>query len=105
MRAGVFGAAARPLPTPAHLTRPHILPHQFPFNFAAAREGKLLADLITAFKDADGDGFSNAVYNYDQISKLDPWKTTVLLKVKAHIDEANGGGGGGGGGGEEDGGC
>jgi hypothetical protein len=45
------------------------------------------------------------VYNYDQISKLDPWKTTVLLKVKAHIDEANGGGGGGGGGGEEDGLC
>jgi hypothetical protein len=30
------------------------------------------------------------VYSYDQISKLDPWKTSVLLKVKTSIQKASG---------------
>lgn len=29
-----------------------------------------------AFKDMNSEAFTDAVYNYDQISKLDPWKTT-----------------------------
>jgi hypothetical protein len=29
-----------------------------------------------SFKDMNSEAFTDAVYNYDQISKLDPWKTT-----------------------------
>ena len=36
------------------------------------------------------DAFSDAVYNYDQISKLDAWKTNVLLKIKTSMQKAAG---------------
>lgn len=58
----------------------------------ASREGKLLADLVAAFKDGNSEAFTDAVYNYDQISKLDPWKTSVLLKIKNQLTGPAGGG-------------
>ena len=36
------------------------------------------------------DAFTDAIYNYDQISKLDPWKTSVLLKIKTAMQKATG---------------
>jgi len=57
---------------------------------AGSRECKLLDDLCAAFKDGSVDAFTDAVYSYDQISKLDPWKTSVLLKVKQSIQKASG---------------
>jgi alpha-soluble NSF attachment protein len=44
------------------------------YTFSGCRECKLLDDLAAAFKDGSVDAFTDAVYNYDQISKLDPWK-------------------------------
>ena len=42
------------------------------------------------FKDMSTEAFTDAVYNYDQISKLDPWRTTILLKIKGEMAKANG---------------
>ena len=61
---------------------------------AGSREGKLAADLCAAVKDGNGDAFGDAIYNYDQISKLDPWKTNVLLKIKQALAGGAGGEGG-----------
>lgn len=33
----------------------------------------------------DDEAFSDKVYQFDQLSKLDKWKTTMLLKVKGTI--------------------
>ena len=67
------------------------------YTFPGSRECKLCEDVLQSFKDANADAFTDAIYNYDQISKLDPWKTTLLLKIKTAI---TGGGDGGGAGGE-----
>lgn len=60
------------------------------YTFGGSRECKLMEDVCAAFKDGSTDAFTDAVYNYDQISKLDPWKTSVLLKIKSAIQKANG---------------
>ena len=31
--------------------------------------------------------FTGAVYEYDQVMKLDNWKTNILLKIKRGIQE------------------
>lgn len=59
-------------------------------SFPTSREGRLLSDIVTAVNDVDIEAFTNLVYEYDSISKLDDWKTTILLKVKNQI-KADGG--------------
>ena len=68
------------------------------YTFPGSRECKLCEDILQSFKDANADAFTDAIYNYDQISKLDPWKTTLLLKIKTAITGGGDGGAGGGGG-------
>ena len=53
--------------------------------FAQAREGVLLRDVCAAFEANDEDLFTQKVREYDDISKLDPQKTSLLLAVKVHI--------------------
>lgn len=48
------------------------------YTFPGSRECKLCEDILQAFKDMNGDAFTDAVFNYDQISKLDPWKTKCV---------------------------
>lgn len=62
------------------------------FTFSDSREGKLCAKLIECMEQYDSEGFSTACFEYDRISKLDPWKTTLLVKVKRSIDDQAGGG-------------
>jgi len=57
------------------------------FTFSDSREGKLCTKLIEYMEQFDPEGFSTACYEYDRISKLDPWKTTLLVKVKRSIDD------------------
>mmetsp|Transcript_1818 Transcript_1818/g.6484 ORF Transcript_1818/g.6484 Transcript_1818/m.6484 type:complete len:293 (+) Transcript_1818:269-1147(+) len=54
-------------------------------SFAQQRECKLLRDCLTAMDEGDVESFTNAVYEYDRISRLDPTKTSLLLKVKKNI--------------------
>ncbi|KAL2759563.1 hypothetical protein ACRALDRAFT_2093011, partial [Sodiomyces alcalophilus JCM 7366] len=56
-------------------------------SFAGQREYLLLNDLLAAVEKADQEEFTDKLFQYDQISKLDKWKTTVLLRVKNAIEE------------------
>jgi len=54
-------------------------------TFPSQRECKFLVDLLAACEEHDVEKFTNTVAEYDAISKLDAWKTTVLLRVKNSI--------------------
>lgn len=41
--------------------------------------------MFQAYESFNGDAFADAVYQYDTISKIEPWKITILLKVKESI--------------------
>ncbi len=56
------------------------------FSLRESREGKFAEDLITAVNAFDSEGFATACYEYDRISKLDPWKTTILLSVRKSVE-------------------
>ncbi|EQC36369.1 hypothetical protein SDRG_06473 [Saprolegnia diclina VS20] len=55
------------------------------YSFGDSREGKFVAAMATAYETFNTDGFSDAVYEFDTITKLDPWKVTILLRVKEAI--------------------
>ncbi|KAJ5380567.1 Tetratricopeptide-like helical [Penicillium cataractarum] len=56
--------------------------------FASTREHQLLVDLLQAVESGDQEGFADKLFQFDQLSKLDKWKTTLLLRVKNNIEEA-----------------
>ena len=58
-------------------------------GFASQREHMLLSDLVEAVEDKSQEEFTDKLYQYDQISKLDKWKTTMLVRVKNSIEEAD----------------
>ncbi|KAL3837798.1 hypothetical protein ACJIZ3_022389 [Penstemon smallii] len=51
-------------------------------TFSGTREYKLLADLATALDEEDVTKFTDAVKEFDSMTQLDAWKTTLLLRVK-----------------------
>lgn len=51
-------------------------------TFAQSREGVLLRELTTAVEGLDEDTFTEKVREYDEISRLDAQKTSLLLEVK-----------------------
>jgi alpha-soluble NSF attachment protein len=64
------------------------------YTFADSREGKFARQLVECVEGFDPEGFATACFEYDRISKLDPWKTSLLVKVKRSIEDSTGGGGG-----------
>jgi len=56
-------------------------------SFSIQRECKLLKELLEAVSNRDPDAFTNAVAEFDSISKLDAWKTTILLRIKESIKQ------------------
>mmetsp|Transcript_18538 Transcript_18538/g.54950 ORF Transcript_18538/g.54950 Transcript_18538/m.54950 type:complete len:319 (+) Transcript_18538:47-1003(+) len=54
-------------------------------SFEKTREGMLLENLTKAFGDADADAFTEHIRAYDEISRLSPEMTTLLLEVKNTI--------------------
>ncbi|KAL3421904.1 alpha-soluble NSF attachment protein [Phlyctema vagabunda] len=57
-------------------------------TFPSTREHQLLIDLAEAVQAGDQEMFADKLFKYDQISKLDKWKTTILLKIKNAIEDA-----------------
>jgi alpha-soluble NSF attachment protein len=55
-------------------------------SFTQQREHQLLVDLLQAVKDGDQEVYADKLFQYDQLSKLDKWKTTLLLRIKAAIE-------------------
>ncbi|KAI4241808.1 MAG: hypothetical protein L6R40_004354 [Gallowayella cf. fulva] len=56
-------------------------------TFPSTREHQLLVDLAEAVEQGDQEVFADKLFQYDQLSKLDKWKTTLLLRVKEGIEE------------------
>lgn len=56
-------------------------------SFNDSREGNFLKALIAAVDENNLDNFTNAVKDYDSISRLDNWCTTLLLRVKKNLNE------------------
>ncbi|KAL2500407.1 Alpha-soluble NSF attachment protein 2 [Forsythia ovata] len=51
-------------------------------TFSRTREYKLLADLAAAVDEEDVAKFTAAIKEFDSITQLDAWRTTLLLRVK-----------------------
>ncbi|KAH6683089.1 soluble NSF attachment protein [Halenospora varia] len=56
-------------------------------SFASTREHQLLVDLSEAVAAGEQEQFADKLFQYDQMSKLDKWKTTILLRIKNNIEE------------------
>lgn len=56
-------------------------------SFVQTRENILLQDLAEAVEKGEQEMFADKLFQYDQLSKLDKWKTTLLLQVKNGIEE------------------
>lgn len=54
-------------------------------TFSGTREYKLLADLAASVDEEDVAKFTDAVKEFDSMTKLDAWKTTLLLRVKESL--------------------
>lgn len=57
------------------------------YTFSESREGKFSAQLVECVEGMDAEAFATAAFEYDRISKLDPWKTSMLVRVKRSIQE------------------
>lgn len=69
-------------------------------QFAGSREAQLLEGCAAALAGSDDKAFSQAVAEFDAMTRLDGWKTAMLLRVKRRIaarqqGEEKGAGGGG----------
>jgi alpha-soluble NSF attachment protein len=56
-------------------------------GFSSTREAKFVQFLINAVEAEDEQAFTAAVVEFDLVTKLDNWKTTILLKIKKSIQE------------------
>lgn len=55
-------------------------------TFPSTRECQLLSDLADAVEQGDAEMFSDKLFQFDQMSKLDKWKTKILLRVKEKVE-------------------
>jgi len=60
-------------------------------TFGSSRECKFVEEIISAVEKYDVEAFTQCVVDYDSISKLDSWKTKILLKIKQGIQAQSGG--------------
>lgn len=56
-------------------------------SFQDTRESKFLEDLLTAVEEEDVEKFTNVVAEYDSMTRLDAWYTTILLRIKKQLQE------------------
>lgn len=56
-------------------------------TFLSTREYKLLVDLTEAVEQADQEAYGDKLFQYDQLSKLDKWKTAIFLRIKNNIED------------------
>ncbi|KAF7690328.1 hypothetical protein HF521_012132 [Silurus meridionalis] len=58
--------------------------------FTDSRECKLLKKLLEAYEEQNAEAFTEAVKEFDSISRLDQWLTTMLLRIKKTIQGEEG---------------
>ncbi|KAJ6720650.1 ALPHA-SOLUBLE NSF ATTACHMENT PROTEIN [Salix viminalis] len=54
-------------------------------TFSGTREYKLLADIAAAIDEEDVSKFTDVIKEFDSMTPLDSWKTTLLLRVKEKL--------------------
>ncbi|KAG8902842.1 vesicular-fusion protein S17 [Tulasnella sp. 417] len=59
-------------------------------TFPSTREARFFVALLEAVERGDQEAFTGSVFEYDQITKLDNWKTQILLKIKKGIRDEPG---------------
>lgn len=59
---------------------------QYP-AFQDSREYKLVNTLIEHIEEQNIEGFTDTVKDYDEISRLDQWFTTILLRIKKQLND------------------
>jgi alpha-soluble NSF attachment protein len=59
-------------------------------TFLSTREAKFVTALLDALEEGNEEAFTNVVFEYDQVTKLDNWKTAILLKIKSGLQQAPG---------------
>jgi alpha-soluble NSF attachment protein len=64
-------------------------------SYATTREGKFIHALIEAVENGDLEAFTGIVFEFDQVVKLDNWKTGMLLKIKRGLENGAADDGGG----------
>lgn len=55
-------------------------------TFPSTREYKLAAAVMDACEQGDVDAFTQSVFEYDQLTKLDNTKTGILLRIKKGLE-------------------
>ncbi|KAJ7365416.1 hypothetical protein OS493_005523 [Desmophyllum pertusum] len=55
--------------------------------FQDTRECKLLKNLLAAQEEQNAESFTEAIKEYDSISRIDQWLTTILLRIKKGMNE------------------
>lgn len=55
--------------------------------FEGSREHAFLRNLVDCVEESNLDGFADAVREYDSVSRVDQWCTTMLLRVKKQCSE------------------
>ncbi|KAK4537118.1 hypothetical protein CDCA_CDCA11G3143 [Cyanidium caldarium] len=61
---------------------------QWDASFGGSREQRFVSEVMAAVASGDVDAFTQVVFDYDAVSKLDPWKTSVLLRIKNQMRHA-----------------
>ncbi|KAG2175405.1 hypothetical protein INT43_001052 [Umbelopsis isabellina] len=56
-------------------------------TFESTREHEFLQDIVECVENDEVDLFTQKVYAYDEKTKLDNWKTSILLKIKKSMGE------------------
>ena len=57
------------------------------YTFGESREGKFATQLVECVEGMDAEALGTACFEYDRITKLDPWKTSMLVKIKRSISD------------------
>lgn len=52
------------------------------YTFPNSRECKFVESLVTAFQSMSVEDFANACSEFDRVTPLDPWKTSMLVCIK-----------------------
>eukprot|EP00891_Asterochloris_glomerata_P001419 jgi/Astpho2/1419/e_gw1.00025.77.1_t len=60
-------------------------------NFGGSREHSLLKGLADAFEQGDEQAFTDAIAEFDSVQRLEPWRTSLLLRVKKRLTTHGGG--------------
>jgi len=57
------------------------------YDFPASREGKFISSIVEAVRNYDSQTFTDVCAEFDSVSRMDPWKVSILLEIKKSISE------------------